>query len=364
MSDIKTNFISFENRNFYFVVINLLTFRIFSQFPSLFSRLSGSGAALSALFSGILTFAVIFLISRSLKKHNSKNLADAAFSAFGKIGGLIACSIIAFCLLVSATVTLLDLCHLVKSISFPSSPFWFVLFFFSVSAVWGAVLGTDAIGHAHGIFVPVILLGLVVLIISTVSRGDASNLLPIFGNGPESVFGKGLSGTLMYSDLLVLFLLASPKSSAYFPEKKLLIASAIGIFLTCLFVLALNLSVSPSLISEDSFPFYLLMKEVYYGRFFQRIDSLMLLIASLSGMLYLSLNASAFSYITGRIFNTKRLHLIPPFYIAGISAFALLANVSSPKIINFLFFAFAFAAILLVIITFLFAKRRVSDENT
>ncbi|MBQ2931421.1 MAG: GerAB/ArcD/ProY family transporter [Clostridia bacterium] len=364
MSDINTkNFISFENRSFYFVLINLLTFRIFSRLPSLFPKFSGSAAALSALFSGVIAFGVIFLISLSLKKHNSPNLADAAFAVFGKIGGLIVCIISAFCLLLSATVTLGELCHLAKAISFPASPFWFVLLFFAVSAAWGASRGVDALARTHSIFVPVIVLGLIVLIVSTVFRGNLSNLVPIFGSGAEAVFGKGLSGTVMYTDLLVFFLLIPPKSKAPIPLKKILTASATGILLTCLFVLALNLSVSPSIISNDSFPFYLLMKEVYYGRFFQRIDSLMLLISSLSGMLYLSLNASAFSHVAGRIFNPHRQKLIPPFYIAGVSIFTLLANVLSSKIIGFLFFAFAFAGILLVIITLFFAKRRVPDEN-
>ncbi len=364
MSDINNkNFIPFESRSFYFVLINLLTFRIFSRLPALFPLFSGNAAALSSLFSGVIAFGVIFLITLSLKKHHCPNLADSAFAAFGKIGGLIVCIISAFCLLLSATVTLGELCHLAKAISFPASPFWFVLLFFAISAVWGASQGVNALARTHSVFVPIIVLGLIVLIVSTVFRGDASNLLPILGSGTEAVFGKSLSGTVMYADLLVFFLLIPPKSKAPVSSKKILTASAIGILLTCLFVLALNLSVSPSIISSDSFPFYLLMKEVYYGRFFQRIDCVMLLISALSGMLYLSLNASAFSHIAGRIFKTRRQKLIPPFYMAGVSIFALLTNVLSSKIIEFLFFAFAFAGILLVIITLFFFGRRVPDEN-
>lgn len=365
MFDINTkNFISFENRNFCFVVINLLIFRIFSRIPTLFSKFSGSGAALSAAFSGAIAFGVIFLITVLLKKHRFFNLSDAFFSAFGKIGGLLACAIAALCLFVSAGVTLSELSLLAKAISFPASPFWFVLLFFAVSAVLGSISGADSLARTHAVFVPVIVFGVVLLVVSTILKGNVARLLPILGNGPEAVFGKGLSGMVMYSDLIIFFLLIPQKAKKTFPQKKLLIASAIGILLSVLFVFALNLSVSPSVISGDSFPFYLVMKEVYYGRFFQRIDCLMLLIFSLSGMLYLSLNATAFSHLAGIFFKSRRQKLVSPFYMAFVSIFALLTNILNSKIIEFLFFAFGFAGILLVIITPLFTKRRKPNENT
>ncbi len=365
MFDINTkNFISLENRSFCFVVINLLIFRIFSRIPTLFSNFSGSGAALSAAFSGAIAFGVIFLIITLFKKHHFLNLSDAFFAVFGKIGGLLACAIAALCLFVSAGVTLSELSYLAKAISFPTAPFWFVLLFFAVSAALGSISGGYPLARTHTVFVPIIVFGLVLLIVSTILRGDTARLLPILGNGPEAVFGKGLSGTVMYADLIIFFLLIPPKATKSFPQKKFLAASAIGILLSVLFVFALNLSVSPSVISGDSFPFYLVMKEVYYGRFFQRIDCLMLLISSLSGMLYLSLNAAAFSRLAGVFFKSRRQKLVAPFYMAFVSVFALLTNILNSKIIEFLFFIFGFAGILLAIITPLFAKRRNQNENT
>lgn len=364
MSNINNeHFISFKNRDIYLVLINLLIVRIFSRFPSIFPKTSGNAAALSALWSGFVAFGVIFLITELCSRNKTANLIVAAHRAFGKWGGYIVSAIVTLCLFVSAVITLGELSQLAKDISFPTAPFWFVLLFFAVAAVCGVFGGIGAISRMHGFFVPTVIVVLVLLILSVVFSGDATMLFPILGNGAEAVFGKGLSGTILYTDILLFFLICPGNNIEEFTKKKVLTASAIGIFLSVMFIFALNLSVSPSVSAEGSFPVYHVLKEVYYGRFFQRIDAIMLLISSLSGMLYLSLNVATLSLISKEIFKTDRVFLISVAYMFFITVFAFLSNVFSSKILGYLTFVLGFGGIAVVTITMLFARRKFLNEK-
>ena len=330
----------------------------------MFSKVCGSAAVISALWSGVVAFGVIFLLTELCSRYQSGNLIDTAVKAFGNFGRYIVTIIVAACLFISAITTLGELSQLSKVISFPTAPLWYVLVFYALGAVCGALGNIGVITRLHGIFVPLVIAGLAILIISVIFGGDISRIFPILGEGIQATFGKGLSGIIMFSDILLFFLILPKNTAEPFPKKKILTASVIGISISVLFVFALVLSVSPTVAAEDSFPFYLVLKEVYYGRFFQRIDAIMLFLSAVSGMLYLSLNAASFSCVTDGIFKTGRQKLISTFYMVFTSISTLLASVISSKVLEYLIFLLSFGGIALLIITMFFARGRKSNEKT
>ncbi len=346
-----------------FVLINLLIFRIFSRFPAIFFTTSGSGAALTALWSGLISFAAIFLFFWLWGRLGGGNIINLANMAFGSFGKYTAITIVEFCLFLSAVSALSDISALAKIISFPTAPFWFVVLFFVLGALLGTLSGLDSLFRTHGIFVPLIVFGLALLIISVVSSGDFNRLFPILGSGPQAVFGKGLSGTIMHSDILLLFLLSPSESHDKFPRKKFLIASGVGIALCTLFVFAVSVSVSEAVITEESFSFYLCLKEIYYGRFFQRIDAIMQLLSSLSVMLYLSLSATLFSAKVLGAKNLRKQKVISSAFILIVAAACLILRTIGQEVFRSLLFIFGFSGIGLLLVTLLFAKRRNKNEK-
>ncbi len=364
MFDINTDFfVSPKTHKTHFVLINLLVYRIFSGFPSLFFRHAANSAFISAALSGFFAFAAIFLLARLYSKKKASSLPDSNLLSFGRVGRYIIFVLATICLFFSAVAALNDFSSLAKQISFPSAPLWFVCLFFAVAAFVGACGGISALSRIHKRFVPLIVAGLVLLIVSVIWTGNPIRLTPILGNGIDSVLSGSLSGTIMYADVFIFFLLLPEDKEKAFSCRKIVSFASIGIALTALFVFALNLVISSQTVSSSEFPFYLAIKEVHYGRFFQRIDAVMLFVSSLSGMLYLALNTAAFAALAERILKTGQSKLLAACYVFFLIIFALLSRALDAKFFTFLYYVLGFSGVALVLLIMLFAARRKSNEK-
>lgn len=286
------------------------------------------------------------------------NIVDAAQSAFGAIGKYAVSVIIISYLAISALVALGEFSHLTKLISFPTAPTLFVSVFISLGAVFAVFAGFKAILRLHGIFIPLIWVAIALLIVSTIYKGDVSNLFPILGTGTENLLGKGLSGIVVYTDILLLFLIAPEEKTRKQINRTVLRSTGLGVLINVLFVLAFNLSVPYSTSSGDHSPIYLLLKEVYYGRFFQRIDAIILFVSSISAMLYLALNTFLFGNLLRQTFKTKNIRPITLIYTLVIFALASGSSLIPSGILTYLIFMCGFSALFTVLIVLLFVKRR------
>ena len=282
--------LSFKSFDCSCIIINLLIYRLFTRIPTLFPKTAGTAAALSAAFSAVLAFGLAALIVSAFLHLPRINIIDAAESVLGVLGRKIVALIILLYLAVSAIVALGEFSELTTLISFPTAPTAFCALFFIVAAIVGAVGGFSSISRLHRIFVPITTFILFVIVISTLWNGDFSNLFPVLGRGAESVFGKGISGIIMYTDLCLLFLISPTDKLTVKSKKPVFISVLFGIFTVVLIIFAFTVRIPYPVSAEGQFPIYLLLKEIHYGRFFQRIDAILLMVATLSGMLYLSLN--------------------------------------------------------------------------
>lgn len=287
--------LSFKSFDCSCIIINLLIYRLFTHIPTLFPKTAGTAAALSSAFSAVLTFGLVVLIASAFLRLPRINILDAAESVLGVFGRKIIALVILLYLFVSAIVALGEFSELTRLISFPTAPTAFCALFFIIAAIIGAFGGFSAISRLHRIFVPITVFVLFVIVISTLWNGDFSNLFPVLGRGAESVFGKGISGIIMYTDLCLLFLISPTDKLSEKPKNSVLPSVFLGIFTVALIIFAFTVRIPYPVSAEGQFPIYLLLKEIHYGRFFQRIDAILLMVATLSGMLYLAFNLFFFT---------------------------------------------------------------------
>ena len=178
-----------------------------------------------------------------------------------------------------------------------------------------------------------------------------------------SVFGKGLGGMIMYSDILLILLISPSDLDNIKTIKSFLKSTVIGIIFVCLFVFALNVSIPYTISSESSSPLYLLLKQVYYGRFFQRIDAIILFASAISGMLYLSFNAFIFSGVLANTFNIKAPRQLTFLYFSFLFIAAVFIKLIPAKIITSLVFVLGFSLVFVFLITLIFTSRRSADNE-
>lgn len=270
------------------LILNLLVYKLFTNLPSEFAKRGGTAAGLSAILSGAAAFALIFAITEIYKKSGKKNITELAEDKFGKTGKYITALIMLIYLFVSAVYALREFTGLVKFISFPTAPVWFVALFFTAAMIIGISRGMNSIVRTHIAVVPSAVFLTAVVLVSAVVCGDARNLLPVLGNGAASAAAGGVRGIMMYSDIVLLFLLNPFCRSAEETAKIARKITAFSVVINIIFIITLAAVIPYPLSGETEFPVYRLLKMVYYGRFFQRIDAIYMLAVVLSGMLYLS----------------------------------------------------------------------------
>jgi len=275
--------------------ISLTAFRIFTSLPLISTYVSGTGAPLSALLSGILAIAFVWLF------YKGYNIIGCTKSSFVKY----TVSIVALIYLAaSAFFTLTEFSRFAKTTAFPTTPLWFISLFFVIAAGVGATKGTLPLLRLCRYFIPVFVGIVFLIILSVLWNSDPTNLHPLLGNGAYNTFGKGLSGILLYSDLPLIFLIDQSADNKDKFRRFALWGAVLGVLVCFFTILAFTAKIPYPLSKDGQFPFYLLIKEVSFGRFFQRIDAIVLFISALWGMISLCLNLCLITKIFEGTFET------------------------------------------------------------
>ncbi len=356
---------SYTNRNLSLLAVNLLTYRIFTQLPMTQIKSAGTAAPLVTLLGGVIWVFVIYLISLCLTGYAKRNILDTVQTVFGNAGKLIVAAIFAVHLFVSAIFTLSDFSKLVSLIAFPISPMWYIAGFLILGCILGALGDTCSQIRLHGFFMPVILAVLILLLATTIlplgSSDRFANPQANLSFDIKSIFSQ----LTLYGDIFIIFLIAPNDESRKSLAKKLRLSGIAALTLNTLFILAFVLKIPSSIAQNGQFPVYLLMKEVYFGRFFQRLDALILLICALSSMLYLSLNLNLLSTVLHQGFRLPQNRIVPTFLGIAIFAFALSEHLLPKGLLANLIYVFSLGSMAVLVIIAAFTKIRglINEKN-
>ena len=119
---------------------------------------------------------------------------------------------------------------------------------------------------------------MLIIFISTAKNFEPARLFPVLGYGINATFLSGTSNIFAYGGIAFLFFLM-PYLKKYDDFKKIslisIIISSIYLFLS---VISMLLVFSYASSSDQTIAIYSLTRTIEYGRFFQRIDALFILV--------------------------------------------------------------------------------------
>ncbi len=356
---------SLSKKDMGFILINLLTYRLFTDSPLVFPKTAGQAATISAILSAIAAMLVIIFLCRIRERLSGESPVTLISDFLGKKRkALLYIPVLAY-LLVSSILMLKEFSETAKLIAFPTAPLCFTALFLTLGIVFSAYCGTKPIARLHSLFVPIILGVLFFIIISALWGSDFSNLFPILGRGPKKVLSGGFYGTVMFTDIIIFLLIVPPSKKGSAFHKHLWPYALTGLMAVVLTVFSYTVKIPYPISADSKLPAYLLLKEIHYGKFLQRIDALFLLASSLSGMLYLGLCIRVFSNIFKEAFSVSDKAPIV-FPITLIVLFSALGAVFiSSHLALTLLLALGFGSLFLIIVLTLFSaiRRKNAHEN-
>ncbi len=349
----------------FFITVCLMTVKLFGNLPALIIRNSVSGAPLTAVISGLAVFFTVFIITKKIYAENNSNIISVAEKKFSNAVKYILSIICIVFFFFSAVFTLAEISSFCKLIAFPSSPFWFVSVFFVGGSILGAFFGARSLFRTAPFVFFAVLAVLFILAVSTPSRSSFSNLFPLLGISADRTFLKGLAGITIYSDIIAVFFLIPTSDRTDSAKRAILSGTAVSVILVFVFILAYTARIPYPLSAMEKYPLYILSKEVYFGRFFQRIDAFLLLASSLSGMLSLSVNLLLITKILCRLFDitAKNVVLFPSAIIVFLLSFGINLFPDADFMQFLLLAVFIFALSALTVILFLRKEKATSHED-
>lgn len=308
------------------LTVNLIIYKSFTDIPRRFLEGAGASSFLSALISAGIAYLVIWFLPVIYRETKLSDIFSPAETKLPKgICSLFAVTIAVY-LILSASRAILGVSTFAGMSAYPLAPFVFIAIYFTFSAIASSFRGLDGIIRAHSIIVPFCVAATLVLLVAIFREAEVGNLFPVFGNGVYNTLKTAVFNVSYYFDFILLFLLFPYIKNDGYYVKTIRISGAVGILINLFVMLSANLILPYPVSGEIKYPLYQIMKSVYFGRFFQRIDAFYLLSASLSGMAYISFNIFLCSYVLKKAFFLSANRPLVPLIAILSLLFALMGQ--------------------------------------
>lgn len=305
------------------VLIIIVTHTILSL-PRNILVVTKSATIINLIYVSIIAIFVSYFIYRLLRNFPAADIIDISEFLGGKVLKTIIGIIFIAYFVISSSILLRNFCESLKIIYYPMTNIVFIVLLFIVALCTANRLDFSATLKTNTIVLPIVLISMIFLFFTNMNKFVPQRIFPIFGDGLINTFGIGLINLSSFGGIAYLYflppLLKEPKNM----KKVSLISISISAIYLILCVSTLLFMFSFFIDTNEITPLYNATRYIEFGSFFQRLESIFLLIWILAFACYLSIvskfSMRVFQKITN-IENKKELIDIFGLLIFGIAIF-------------------------------------------
>ena len=314
-----TNF-KIGSKELYYLIINLITVKIFFTYPRFLVKTSGNAAWLQCIFVSLIAFIVFSFTISLFKYSDTQDLLDISETVGGNGAKIVVGLLLIITYLINTAITTRTLPESIKTVLLPLTPMRLLLILSGITIALGTLAGLFSIARIHALFMPVILIAFAVMLFLLLGDIRIYNIFPLWGKGTYNIFIKGVEAISVFSDLSALYILLPFLKSypqAKKTSKKALVTSSFIITLLVFFYCTVY---SYPASEEFLFPVYQMTRLIKIGDFFQRLEPIFEFFRTISLLLYSSFYLFLICHIWKKIFDLKDIKpLILPVCILLIS---------------------------------------------
>ena len=281
-----------------------------------------SASILNLIYVSIIVVALGYLVYRLLRKFPGLDIIDISELIGGKIFKNIIGTIFLVYFVISASMLLRNFSESLKVIYYPMTDIFFIVAFFIIPVCYANRLDFNATSKTNLIVVPIVLVAIVVLFATNMKQFSLQKMFPIFGEGAVNTFVLGLSNISAFGGIVYLYFLPPLLKEPEKMKKITLISIGITAIYLIISVATLLFIFSFFITTDEITPLYNATRYIELGDFFQRLESVFLIIWILAFACYLStisrFSVSVFKKITN-VDNSKPLIDIFGLLILGLS---------------------------------------------
>lgn len=248
-----------------------------------------SASIVNLIYVSIIAILISYIISRLLKKFPGLDIIDISES----LGGIILKNIIGIIFityfLVTSSMLLRNFCESIKIIYYPMTNIFFILAFFVIAVSLANRLEFSATLKTNMIILPLVLLSIIFLFFSNMNLFTPEQIFPILGDGLYNTFVLGIGNLYSFGGIVFLYFLPPLLKEPENFKKVSLISIGITALYLILTIATLLFMFSFFVTTNEITPLYNATRYIEFGTFFQRLESVFLLIWILAFACYLSI---------------------------------------------------------------------------
>lgn len=253
----------------------------------------------------IICLLLTLLICKLFKNFPGSDIIDIS----NYLGGNFFKNIVGFLFIAyfitTSSILLRNFCEGLKVIYYPFTNIIYIILLFVIAVSIANNLSFNSTIKANALIFPFIMVSILLLFIGNLNNFSFQKIFPIWGDGFKSTFILGLTNIGSFAGISYLYFLPPIlKDPSKFKMVSIvsIILSGLFIFIcvaTLLFMFSIYIS------TDEIMPLFSVSRYIELGNFFQRFESLFLLIWTISFCCYLSISFKFSIYIFKKIFNLK-----------------------------------------------------------
>lgn len=351
------------------LTLSIVVSYITSSLPRTFINETKSATLLNIIYNTIIVLFIILLVCKLFKKFPGLDILDISKFLGGNILKNIVGGLFIAYFIISSSLMLRNFCEALGIVYYPSTSYIFIILMFIIAILLTNNLSFNATLNTATIIFPLVFISIILLFCGNLDNFSFRRVFPILGDGFYNTFVLGLRNIGAFGGICYLYFLPPMLKE---PEKfkKLAIISVIstGVFIL-LCVATLLLMFSFFITTDEIMPLFSAARHIEFGIFFQRFESVFLLLWIISFCCYLSITCKFSAHIFTKMFNLSNMKLILNTFAILIFVIALLpknyaiSNYFETNIYRYLRIAIGFILGISILILANIKRKKVGEKN-
>ncbi len=271
------------------LVLTIIVTHTISSLPREILVSSKSATIINLIFISTLVILFSYLVVRLMKNFAGSDIIDISEYLGGKVFKNIVGIIFILYFLVSSSILLRNFCESLKIIYYPMTNIVFIIALFILAICTANRLDFNASLKTNLLIIPLVLASIVFLFFANMNKFVPQRIFPIFGDGLFNTFLLGLGNLSAFGGISFLYFLPPYLKEPEKMKKIALISIGISAIYLILCVSTLLFMFSFFINTNEITPLYNATRYIEIGTFFQRLESVFLLIWIIAFACYLSI---------------------------------------------------------------------------
>ena len=300
--------------------------------PKSLLNVTSSATIINLLYVGIIMFFLVLLIVKLFKGFAGQDIIDISNFLGGPVFQKIVGMIFILYFIFSSSILLRNFCECLKTVYYPMTSLFFILLTFIIALCISNNFSFSVTAKINLIILPIIFVSILFIFFANNQNLSFENMTPILGNGLFDTFVTGLGNLGAFGGIVFLYFIPPYLNEPKKFKRIAMISIGLSIIYLIICVAIILLTFTFLLKVDEIMPLYSAARYIEFGSFFQRLESILLLIWIIGMACYFSITLHITMNIFKKITNIRNSKpLLVPFALLMLSISLLPSNYSISK---------------------------------